>query len=120
MGMAGAERDRRAVGPMPMGLVAAVIVSGGIMAFLARVIVAGMAMGGMPVPCVAMPGMVVGCVIMVAVAGPRMRMGVVWLAGRGMSGVIVPGMPPMRGPRRRGHRRGAGIFRRERRERGGG
>lgn len=110
MGMARAERDGRR-----LGAVRVVVVAGMVVAMMAVLTVAMLAV------TVAAMIVLVGAMIMIMIVvrfGCR-RTGIAVVV-RGMPCVVVPGMPPLHGPRRRGHRRGAGGCGREKRDLGRG
>ena len=108
MGMARAERDGRR-----LGAVRVMVVAGMVVAMMAVLTVAMLAV------IVAAMIVLVGAMIMIVVRPGCRRTGIAVVV-RGMPCVVVPGMPPLHGPRRRGHRRGAGGCGREKRDLGRG
>ncbi len=112
MGMARAERDGRR-----LGAVRVMVVVGMVVAMMAVLTVAMLAV--MVVLAVIVAAMIVlaGAMITIVVRPGCRRTGIAVVV-RGMPCVVVPGMPPLHGPRRRGHRRGAGGCGREKRDLG--
>ena len=110
MGMARAERDVRR-----LGAVRVTVVAGMVVAMRAVLTVAMLAV------TVAAMIVLAGAMIMImTVVRPGCRRTGIAVVVRGMPCVVVPGMPPLHGPRRRGHRRGAGGCGREKRDLGRG
>lgn len=114
MGMARAERDGRR-----LGAVRVMVVAGMVVAMMAVLTVAMLAVMVVLAVTVAAMIVLVGAMIMIVVRPGCRRTGIAVVV-RGMPCVVVPGMPPLHGPRRRGHRRGAGGCGREKRDLGRG
>ncbi|MCW1843312.1 hypothetical protein [Prosthecomicrobium hirschii] len=115
MGMARAERNGRR-----LRAVRAMVVAGMVVVMMAVLTVAMLAVI-VVVLAVTVAAMIVlvGAMIMIVVRTGSRRTGIAVVV-RGMPCVVVPGMPPLHGPRRRGHRRGAGGCGREKRDLGRG
>lgn len=116
MGMARAERDGRR-----LGAVRVMVVAGMVVVMMAVLTVAMLAVMVVLAVTVAALIVLVGAMIMIMiVVRPGSRRTGIAVVVRGMPCVVVPGMPPLHGPRRRGHRRGAGGCGREKRDLGRG